>query len=80
MIVMITINITLNSKRTVDIDISGLSDETSLYLYNSSGNTFYYDANGDYQGFSYISQIDSGETGSMSWVLNPGTYFVGANY
>ncbi|NEP82904.1 MAG: peptidase S8, partial [Okeania sp. SIO3B3] len=66
---------TLDSKRTVDIDISGLSDVTSLYLYNSSGDTFSYDANGNYQGSSYIWRI-TGETGSMSRVLNPGTYFV----
>lgn len=70
----------LGEKRTVNIELSGLSDQASLYLYNSSGDTFSYDANGHYQGSSYVWKINSGEMGSISRLLESGDYFVRVFY
>lgn len=65
---------TLDANRTVNVQLSGLSRDATLQLYDSSGSSVYYDIN-DNSVDSYVD-VTPGGTGSISALLGPDTYFV----
>ncbi|MGC9525407.1 MAG: pre-peptidase C-terminal domain-containing protein [Limnospira sp.] len=65
---------TLDANRTINVQLSGLSQSAALQLYDSSGSSVYYDIDDDYIN-SYVD-VAPGETGSISALLGPDTYFV----
>ncbi|MEB3885592.1 pre-peptidase C-terminal domain-containing protein [Lyngbya sp. CCY1209] len=65
---------TLDANRTVNVQLSGLSQSATLQLYDSSGSSVYYDID-DNSIDSYVD-VAPGETGSISALLGPDTYFV----
>ncbi|MDY6802967.1 MAG: pre-peptidase C-terminal domain-containing protein [Cyanobacteriota bacterium] len=65
---------TLDANRTVNIQLSGVSDEVQLNLFDSTGNWIYRDINNT--SIDPNVDIGAGETASISGVLAPGVYFV----
>jgi len=64
----------LDANRTVNIQLSGVSDTVYLEFYDSTGDYVYDDINGN--SVNYSSEVFAGDTATISGVLGAGTYFV----
>ena len=67
----------IGEKRTVNIELSGLSDTVQLEFFDSSGNSVYEDFNGN--SIDNWVEVFAGDTGTISGEFGAGTYFVKVN-
>ncbi len=64
----------LDANRTVNIQLSGVSENTTMEFFDSTGDYVYDDINGN--SVNYSSEVFAGDTATISGVLGAGTYFV----